>query len=76
MPKVLILGLDPNNRWTLPDSADLERVARSLREAIADKLFTEVQVVVSRVQATLTINGSQLAGFALIEVPEAEVRLQ
>lgn len=74
VPKVLILGPDPSNRWDLPADADLGAVRDALWAAMDQGEIVATAVTVDGQAAELLVDGRKLAAAAVVEVPQQPKR--
>lgn len=74
MPKFLVLGPDPSQRWELPEDTDLGGLRDHLWLAIKQGEAVGATVVIEGQQAELLVNGSAVAAAAVVEVPAGAPR--
>lgn len=67
MPKRFYVS--PSQFWRLPDATDLPTLRREVEEAMASGASLVLDVEFEGILAELTIRGSGIAQFALVDIP-------
>jgi len=69
MAKNLVIGVDQEKTWRLPDDADIDRVREAVRVAMESGTVAEVTVRLGwDLDATLLVNGKVVPAAAVYEV--------